>query len=52
MAKNLAKLYEYMQNQLLSANIHNDAKTLDEVMALLTEIKIAWESIPAELHYV
>ncbi|MGL4856348.1 flagellar export chaperone FliS [Plesiomonas sp.] len=51
-AKNLAKLYEYMQNQLLSANIHNDAKTLDEVMALLTEIKIAWESIPAELHYV
>ncbi|MGL4928615.1 MAG: flagellar export chaperone FliS [Plesiomonas sp.] len=51
-AKNLAKLYEYMQNQLLSANIHNDAKTLDEVMALLTEIKIAWESIPTELHYV
>ncbi|MGL5103539.1 MAG: flagellar export chaperone FliS [Plesiomonas sp.] len=51
-AKNLAKLYEYMQNQLLSANIHNDAKTLDEVMTLLTEIKIAWESIPAELHYV
>ncbi|MGL4601455.1 MAG: flagellar export chaperone FliS [Plesiomonas sp.] len=51
-AKNLAQLYEYMQNQLLSANIDNNVKIIDEVMTLLTEIKAAWESIPAELHYV
>ncbi|MGL5343075.1 MAG: flagellar export chaperone FliS [Plesiomonas sp.] len=51
-AKNLAQLYEYMQTQLLSANLNNDVKTLDEVMVLLTEIKTGWESIPTELHYV
>ncbi len=51
-AKNLARLYEYMQTQLLSANLNNDTKTLDEVMALLTEIKTGWESIPSELHYI
>ncbi|MGL5990449.1 MAG: flagellar export chaperone FliS [Plesiomonas sp.] len=51
-AKNLAQLYEYMQTQLLSANINNDVKIIDEIMILLAEIKAAWESIPAELHYL
>ncbi|MGL5007958.1 MAG: flagellar export chaperone FliS [Plesiomonas sp.] len=51
-AKNLAQLYEYMQTQLLHANIHNDVKNIDEVITLLTEIKISWEQIPTELHHI
>lgn len=45
LAKNLAALYEYMSRRLLHANMRNDPKALDEVMALLTELRSAWETI-------
>ncbi|MGL5758595.1 flagellar export chaperone FliS [Plesiomonas sp.] len=51
-AKNLSQLYEYMQAQLLSANINNDVIIIDEIISLLNEIKTGWESIPPEMHYV
>ncbi|MFA7269784.1 MAG: flagellar export chaperone FliS [Sterolibacterium sp.] len=45
LAEKLGALYEYMCNRLLYANLHNDQSALDEVSALLREIKSAWEEI-------
>lgn len=45
LAHNLASLYDYMSNRLLTANINNDMAALDEVARLLTDLKEAWESI-------
>ncbi len=49
-AGNLDSLYEYMGRRLLEANISNDVAIIDEVMALLQEIKAGWDDIPAEFH--
>ncbi len=43
--KNLYDLYDYMNQRLLIANLKNDIAMLDEVSALLGELKEAWESI-------
>ena len=45
-AENLALLYDYMQRQLLAANVHNKSENLDEVSSLLNEIRSGWASIP------
>jgi flagellar protein FliS len=45
LAQNLFSLYDYMTLRLISANLKNDAETLDEVTRLLTDLKGAWESI-------
>lgn len=47
-AANLEDLYEYMERRLLEANAGNDVNLLDEVAALLREIKEAWQSIPQD----
>ncbi len=49
-AANLESLYEYMGRRLLEANMNNDAVALDEVSALLLEIKEGWDNIPPEYH--
>jgi flagellar protein FliS len=49
-AANLDALYEYMVKRLLEANLHSDPEILDEVTALLSEIKAGWDEIPAEFH--
>jgi len=48
-AENLDNIYEYMEHCLGQANIHNNAAVVDEVVALLHEIKSAWESIPDDI---
>lgn len=48
LAVNLDNIYEYSERRLLEANVKNDVAILDEVTALLREIKTGWESIPAE----
>lgn len=45
LAHNLAALYDYMSIRLLTANLKNDMGALDEVSALLADLKNAWESI-------
>lgn len=45
-ARNLNDLYDYMERRLLEANLRNDLKVLDEVMALLRQIKEGWDAIP------
>jgi len=49
-AQNLDRLYTYMYETLLKANLQSSTVLLDEVKELLLEIKTAWEQIPAEHH--
>jgi len=48
LANNLAELYDYMARSLLKANAGNSVQLLDEVSALLREIRGAWVAIPAQ----
>ena len=47
-AISLDALYEYMSKQLLQANLHNSEATLEEVKALLLDLKSAWVAIGKE----
>ena len=44
-AQNLEALYDYMIRGLVDANRENDAEKLDEVQALLSEVKVGWDGI-------
>ena len=44
-AANLDSLYAYIIACLMRANLRNDPALLDEVLALLTDLKTAWEAI-------
>jgi flagellar protein FliS len=44
-AANLDGLYEYILQRLMTAHAHNDPVILDEVVALLNEIKAGWDGI-------
>jgi flagellar protein FliS len=48
LATKLSDLYEYMENRLLQARLSSDVGMLDEVSALMREIKSGWDAIPAE----
>lgn len=45
LAGNLDRLYEYMIARLVEANTSNDTSLLDEVSALLLEVKSGWGGI-------
>lgn len=47
-AENLGKLYEYMVQRLVTANLTNDPAILDEVAKHLGEIAGAWNAIRAQ----
>ena len=44
-SKNLDSLYEYMTYRLMEANLNNEINLLNEVHALLSEIKSGWDAI-------
>lgn len=48
LAARLGALYDYMCNRLLQANLRNEAAALNEVDALLRELKTAWEEIASD----
>jgi flagellar secretion chaperone FliS len=48
-AANLARLYDYVAQRLIQANLGNDPALLDEAATLLSELKSGWEGIPVEL---
>ncbi len=45
-ADNLYALYDYMIQRLIDANVQNSLKIVDEVIMLLSPIKLAWAQIP------
>ena len=49
LAQNLEALYDYMQRQLLKANLENDIKIIDEVLSLVGEIRSGWMAIPQDV---
>ncbi|MEW6764739.1 MAG: flagellar export chaperone FliS [Pseudomonadota bacterium] len=46
LAANLNDLYGYMETRLFEASANNEVAYLDEVKALMSEIKGAWDQIP------
>ena len=47
-AENLDNLYDYMQRQLIQANLKNEVSLIEEVISLLREVKAGWEAISEE----
>jgi flagellar protein FliS len=47
-SENLAALYKFCCEQLVSASANNDADKLEEVIQILLPIKAGWDSIPVE----
>jgi len=47
LAHNLAGLYNYMLEQILFANVHNDRKSLETVASLLSTLKAGWDEAVA-----
>jgi len=46
-AANLESLYDYINRQLVKANLKNSEEILDEVSGLLLDVKSAWDAINA-----
>lgn len=51
LARNLSGLYDYMMRRLTQANAENDPVRLDEVTALLRDIRTAWDEIPTRYRH-
>lgn len=49
LAHNLSDLYDYMIRRLLKANAESDAGCINEVVALLSELRGAWAAIGPEV---
>jgi len=47
-AENLFRLYTYMYNQLVEANINDNLDRLEHVIDLLSELREAWDAIATE----
>lgn len=45
-ARNLFRLYEYVNYRLIEANLRHRADALDPVYRILTELREAWAAIP------
>ena len=41
-ARQLRELYDYVEQRIVLANLRNDARLLDEAVALLSELRGAW----------
>ena len=48
LADNLFKLYQFMMETLLAANLHNSESKIDEVIDLMITIKSGWDGIEKE----
>ncbi len=48
-SENLNALYDYMERRLSTANAKNSTEMLDEVHALLSQIKEGWDAIPQSI---
>lgn len=46
LSSNLESLYVYISDSLLESSINNDIAKIEEVVELLSDIKVAWDQIP------
>lgn len=46
-AKNLNELYSYVTRRLIFANAYNDLSVLNELHGLMSELRNAWQEVPA-----
>jgi len=46
-AQNLQRLYAYMFNELIEANLNKDATRVNHVIQLLKELRVGWQSMKA-----
>ena len=44
-ARNLYSLYDFMQSQLIEANLKKDAQKVDVVQGMMSELRESWSSI-------
>ena len=49
-AQNLEELYGYMQRRLMDANRENNVAILDEVIALIRQVKEAWDAVGEQVN--
>lgn len=47
-AQNLFRLYTYMHNQLVEANLEDSCERLEHVVSLLSELREAWDAIATQ----
>lgn len=47
-AENLFRLYTYMYNQLVQANLDDEHERLEHVAALLSDLREAWDTIATQ----
>jgi flagellar protein FliS len=47
-AKNLQRLYAFMFNELIEANLHKDGERVNGVIHLLKELRVAWKNVKPE----
>ena len=52
LADNLNELYRYVERRLFEASRDNSVEGLDEATELVSQIKEAWDQIPAEYHHM
>ena len=52
LANNLYSLYQYMAQELFRASFKNDAVTVQNIQAMLKDIRESWEKIPLDMHYM
>ncbi len=48
LARNLAALYGFMMDQLMSAHLRNESKPIEDVIRLLSTLKEGWEGAVAQ----
>jgi flagellar protein FliS len=47
-ARNLQRLYTYMFNELIDANLNNDVGKVGMVIGLLKELRVGWQGVKGE----
>ena len=52
LADNLYSLYQYMAQELFRAGFKNDAETIQGIQTMLKDIRVSWEKIPLDMHYM
>ena len=47
-ARNLQRLYTYMFNELIDANLNNDVEKVGMVIGLLKELRVGWQGMKGD----